>query len=183
MLKISKYLQTILCFSAIASATMASSTLSVNANDRQYSTLALPQSNLIAGSNGSNGTGTNVSNTTGTNVSNTTGTNTSNTSGTNASNATGSDPDKRTGRYDKDAIARADKMLAKYASALSDYDRAVTALAQAQANPGTSNITELTNAKTVAAAELAKARAEAQSFVETVKTNPGSPSKGFSPSW
>lgn len=183
MLKISKYLQTILCFSAIASATVASSTPSASANDRHISTRALPQLNLIAGTNGSNGSGTNVSNTTGTNVSNTTGTNTSNTSGTNASNATGSDPDKRTGRYDADSSSRADKILAKYAAAVSDYDRAVTALAQAQANPGNTNITELTNAKTAAASELAKVRAEAQSFVETVKTKPSNPGKGFNPSW
>jgi hypothetical protein len=181
MLKISKYLQTILYFSAIASATVASSMLSAIANDRHFSTLALPQLNLIAGTNGSNGSGTNISNTTGTNVSNTTGTNTSNTSGTNASNATGSDPDKRTGRYDADSSSRADKILAKYAAAVSDYDRAVTALAQA--DPGSSNITELTNAKTAAAAELAKVRAEAQSFVEAVQTKPSNPGKGFNPSW
>jgi hypothetical protein len=176
MLKGSKYLQTILCVSAI----LASSTLSANANDRHSSALTLPNGTLIAGTNGSNGSGTNVSNTTGTNVSNTTGTNTSNTSGTNASNATGSDPDKRTGQ-NTDSSARADRILAKYANALSDYDRAVTALERA--TPGSSNITELTTAKTAAAAELAKVRAEAQSFVETVKTKLGNSGKGYSPSW
>jgi hypothetical protein len=181
MFKTSKYLQTILCFSALTAATLASSTLSTSAIERQLSTLTLPTQNLVAGgNNGSNGSGTNVSNTTGTNVSNTTGTNTSNTSGTNASNATGSDPDKRTGR-NSDSSSRADKILAKYADALSNYDRAVTALDRA--TPGSRNITELTNAKTAAAAQLAKVRAEAQSFVDTVKAKPGTPSKGYSPSW
>jgi hypothetical protein len=172
MLKLSKYFQTILYFSAIASATVASSMSSASASDRHIFTLALPKVNTIAGSNVSNSSGTNVSNTTGTNVSNTSGTNTSNTSGTNASNATGSNTD---------SSSRADKILSKYASALSDYDRAVTALAQA--TPGSSNITELTNAKTAAASELAKVRAEAQSFVETVKTQPGNSGKSFNPSW
>jgi hypothetical protein len=180
MFKTSKYLPTILCFTTIATATLASSALSARANDRHISTLTLPTKNLVAGGNGSNGSGTNVSNTTGTNVSNTTGTNTSNTSGTNASNATGSDPDKRTGR-NSDSSSQADKILAKYADALSNYDRAVTALAQA--TPGSSNITELTNAKTAAAAELAKVRAEAQSFVDTVKAKPGTPGKSYNPSW
>ncbi len=183
MLKISQYLQTILCFSAILSAAVASSTLSAGANDRQIPALSLPQVNLIAGTNVSNGGGTNVSNTTGTNVSNTTGTNVSNTSGTNASNATGSDPDKRTGRYDADSSSRADKILSRYATALSDYDRATAALAKAESTPGNSNRSELINSKAAAAAELAKVRSEAQSFVETVKPNSGNSTKSFNPSW
>jgi hypothetical protein len=183
MLKTSQYFQTILCFSAIASATVNSLTLSASASDRQLSTPSLPQVQLIAGTNVSNGGGTNVSNTTGTNVSNTTGTNVSNTSGTNASNATGSDPDKRTGRYGADSSSRADKILSKYSNALSDYDRAATALANAESNPGSGNRSELINAKTAAASELAKVRAEAKNFVETVKPSSGNSAKAFNPSW
>ncbi len=172
MLKISKYLHTILCFSAIGSFAVGSLTLAASASDRQISAQSLPKVSLIAGTNVSNGGGSNVSNTTGTNVSNTTGTNVSNTSGTNASNATGAD-----------VSARADKILSRYTNALSDYDRAAAALAQAESTPGNGNRNALITAKAAAASELAKVRAEAQNFVETAKPNSGNAAKGFNPSW
>ena len=195
MLNMSKYHSAIVCCSVVATSSLTGFVQSAHAAEQIVCPSVRSERGtiLIAQTNSSNTTGTNVSNTTGTNISNVTGTNVSNTTGANvfspAVTSRASTISSRLGLA-QSTNSRAAATLAQAETAQPTvaasplpvrYGReAVGDLASCGCpNADTVGTTptarpELVAAKAAAAdaaTELAAAKAEAQQFIESVKSD------------
>ncbi len=172
---------------------------------------AVRQPLLISQSNNSKGTGTNVSNTTGTNVSNTTGTNVSNTSGTKTTSGNypgGGGYDAGTSARAGAVLGRYNTAMSNYERAAANLAAAEAAQKNASnstvrygreagdlascgcpnsdtvgSSSDTPELIAARKAEQEAAAELAKAKAEAKEFLESVQKNPSATNTASSAIW
>ena len=195
MLNMSKYHSAIVCCSVVATSSLTGFVQSAHAAEQIVCPSVRSERGtiLIAQTNSSNTTGTNVSNTTGTNISNVTGTNVSNTTGANVfSPAVTSRASTISSRL---GLAQSTNSRAAATLAQAETAQPTVAASPLPVRYGREAVGDLAscgcpNADTVgttptarpelvapkaaaadAATELAAAKAEAQQFIESVKSD------------